>query len=282
MSNLKFGGLAMPGSGVVLTQLDLNDGAIWRTKAFTPKLATTIDTARQNWRGQSSRIAGDRSPLVIELDFLFDESAASYVLATDQAKLSQSGEQWLTINATQRVLVEYLDLAPTLERPWSGTKVYGGKLVFLARKGYAEDVAASAFGPQALGGSTGAGTNTNFTINYAGSVLSRPVFTIDIPNTNTVTITQIKLQNTLSGEVLTLNFGTPLAASTHWVLTIDTDAYTIKDASSTNYDPVGSLPKLYPPAGTGNTFTATVVTGSGTSTGVTLSAAYNNRWEVQS
>jgi len=276
-----FGGLAVPGSGVVLPTLDLNDKVTWYMSEFVAKPAVFIDTARQNWRGQSSRIAGDRDPLKIDIKFVFDESGASRLLATDQAKLSQSGEQWLQINATQRVLVEYLDLQTALQRPGSGTKAYAGTLSFLARKGYAEDISASSFGPQALGGSTG-GTQTNFSITCAGGVLTRPVFTITIPNTNTVTITQIKLQNTMSGEVLTLNFATPLAASTTHVLTIDTDAYTVKDQNGTSYDPLGSFPKLYPPAGTANTFTATVTTGSGTSTGITLSASFNNRWEVQS
>ena len=286
MSNFTFGGRAIPGSGVTMTPLDLNDKSAWTTLEFIPKPSITIDTARQNWRGQSSRLGGDRSPLSLDVKFVFNEQAAGHVFALDQAKISQAGEQWLTLNATQQVLAEYLDLQPTLLRPGSvaagNGKVYGGTLSFLARKGYAEDISATSFGPQALGGSTGAGTQTNFTITPAGSVLTRPVFTIDIPITNTVTITQIKLQNTLSGEILTLNFSPALAASTHWVITIDTDAYTIKDASNTNYDPVGSFPKLYPPAGTGNTFTATVVTGSGTSTGVALSASYTNHWEVQS
>ena len=282
MSNLIFGGLPVPGSGVVLPSLDLNDKVTWYNKEFVAKPAVLIDTARQNWRGQSSRIAGDRNPLVIDLKFLYDESpAGSRLLATDQAKLSQSGEQWLQINATQHVLVEFLDLQPTLQRPGSGSKVYAGVLSFLARKGYAEDMVASSFGPQACGGSTGAGTQTNFSIAYSGSVLSRPVWTLTIPNTNTVTITSFKLQNTLSGETLTLNFSPALLANTAYTLTIDCDAYTIKDGSGTNYDPVGSFPKLYNPAGTSNTFTATVVTGSGTSTGITLSASYSNRWEVQ-
>ncbi len=281
MSNFKFGGLPVPGSGIVLPQLDLNDRLIWRIKSFSPRLATTIETVRQNWRGESSRLAGDRSPLTLEIGFQFDEAAAARVLALDQAKFSQSGEQWLQINATQRVLVEYVNIAPAVERRGLGTKLYGGMLTFLARKGYAEDIAASSLSAVALAGSTGAGTNTNFNLAYAGSVRTRPVWTLDIPNTNLVTITSFKLQNTLSLEVLTLNFSPALAASTHWVLTIDTDAYKIRDAALTNYDPVGSFPKLYPPAGTTNTFTATVVTGSGTSTGVTLSAAYTNRWEVQ-
>lgn len=281
MSNLIFGGLPVPGSGVVLANLDLNDKVTWYNKEFVAKPAVLIETARQNWRGQSSRLAGDRNPLTIDLPFVYDESGAGRLLATDHAKLSQSGEQWLKINATQHVLVEFLNLQASLQRPGSGSKVYAGVLSFLARKGYAEDIAASSFGPQALGGSVSPGTQTNFSIAYGGSVLTRPVWTLTIPNTNTVTITSFKLQNTLSGEVLTLNFSTPLAANTAYTLTIDCDAYTVKDGSGTNYDPLGSFPKLYPPAGTSNTFTATVVTGSGTSTGITLSASYSNRWEVQ-
>lgn len=282
MSNFTFGGRAIPGSGVVMTALDLNDKAAWTTQEFIPKPTVTVDTLRQNWRGQSSRLGGDSSPLKLDIKFVFNEQAAGRVFALDQAKISQAGEQWLTLNATQQILAEYLDLQPTLLRPGSGTKVYGGTLTLLARKGYAEDISASSFGPQALGGSTGAGTQTNFSIAYAGSVLTRPVWTLTIPNTNTVTITSFALKNTLSGETLTLNFSPALLANTAYTLTIDCDAYTIKDGSGNNYDPSGSFPKLYPPAGTSNTFTATVVTGSGTSTGITLSASYNSHWEVQS
>lgn len=282
MSNFKFGGLAVPGSGIVLPQLDLNDGVNWRTKEFRAKPAIILTLVRQNWRGQSSRIAGDRGPVQMDCSVVFDESAAGRVLAVDQAKLSASGEQWLTLNATQQVLAEYIDLQTTLERPGSGTKVYSGTLSFLGRKGYAEDINATTFAPQALAGSTGAGSNTNFTVTYAGAILTRPVWTLTIPNTNTVTITQFKLQNTLSGEVLTLNFSPALTASAAWTITIDCDAYTVLDQAAHAYDPVGSFPKLYPPAGTGNTFTATVVTGSGTSTGITLGASYKSHWEVQS
>ena len=281
MSNLIFGGLPVPGSGVVLPNLDLNDKVTWYNKELTPKPSVIIDTARQNWRGQSSRIAGDRNPLGIDLKFVYDESGVGRLLATDHAKLSQSGEQWLQINATQHVLVEFLDLQPTLQRSGSGSKLYAGTLSFLARKGYAEDITASSFGPQACGGSTGAGTQTNFSIAYSGSVLSRPVWTLTIPNTNAVTITSFKLQNTLSGEILTLNFSPALSALTAYTLTIDTENYTVTDGGGHAYDPVGSFPKLYNPAGTSNTFTATIVTGSGTSTGITLSASYSNRWEVQ-
>ena len=282
MSNFTFGGRAIPGSNVVMTPLDLNDKAAWTTLEFIPKPTVNINTTRQNWRGQSSRLGGDSSPTKLDVKFVFNEQAAGHVFALDQAKISQAGEQWLTINSTQRVLAEYLDIQQALERPGSGTKVISGVISFLARKGYAEDITASSFGPQALAGSTGAGSQTNFSITNAGSILTRPVFTIDIPVTNTVTIAQIKLQNTMSGETLTINFSPALTATTHWVITIDTDAYTITDASAHAYDPVGSFPKLYPPAGTANTFTATVVTGSGTSTGITLSAAFTNHWEVQS
>jgi hypothetical protein len=132
-----------------------------------------------------------------------------------------------------------------------------------------------------LAGSSGAGSQTVFSIAYQGAVKTRPVWTIKIPASNTVTITQLKLQNTNSGEVLTINFTTPLAALTTWTITIDTDAYTIKDQNGTLYDPVGSFPKLYPPVGTANSFTATVITGSGTSSGVTLDTTFTKLWEVQ-
>lgn len=271
----------MPGSGVILPNLDLNDKITWYAKELVAKPTVIITTARQNWRGQSSRIAGDRDPLAIDIPVIYDESGASRLLATDQAKLSQSGEQWLQINATQHVLVEFANLQTSLQRTGSGSKVYAGTLSFLARKGYAEDITASSLAPQALAGSISPGSQTNFSITYNGSVLTRPVWTLTIPNTNTVQITGFKLQNTLSGEVLTLIIPTPLAGSTSWTFTIDTDNYTVTDQAATVYDFTGSFPKLYSPAGTANTFTATLITGSGTSTGVTLSASYTNRWEVQ-
>lgn len=131
-----------------------------------------------------------------------------------------------------------------------------------------------------VAGSTG-GTANSFTIGYPGSVWTEPKWQLNIPNTNTVAITQLILKNTMSGETLTINFpGSGLAANTAWTITIDAAACTVTDQNGAQYDTTGGFPKLYGPAGQSNPITATLTCASGTTTGVTLDSLWSNRWEI--
>lgn len=131
-----------------------------------------------------------------------------------------------------------------------------------------------------LSGSVSPGTSTSWTFPYAGSVRTNLLFQLNIPNTNTVVINQLILANTMSGETLTITFGPPLAANTAWTITIDTAAFTVTDNLGNSHDISGSFPMLYGPAGQNNPITATVITASGTSTGVTLDSKWFSRWEA--
>jgi hypothetical protein len=151
-------------------------------------------------------------------------------------------------------------------------------LEFISAVSYAQDIAQTVVAPFAVAGSSGAGTATAFNTTYLGSVRSRPVFTFTIPVGNGATISQIKLQNTSTGRIMTVNFSPVLPATTAITLTIDTAAWTVKDGAGTFYDPLGSFPVLAPPAGTVNGWSFTVVSNVGT-TGLTLGYSYYNRWE---
>jgi len=139
------------------------------------------------------------------------------------------------------------------------------------------------FDQVALPGTTG-GSTTVATVTYNGSVFAEPKFIITIPNTNPATISQIKVQNTLTGEILTIAFSPVLAATTAYTLTIDSAAMTVTDQNGNQYPWTGAFPTLAPvgmaPAGTQNSLSVTVTTGTGTASGITLDASWVNRWEI--
>lgn len=121
---------------------------------------------------------------------------------------------------------------------------------------------------------------SSFAVTYLGSIFAEPVITVSIPSTNSATITSLTVVNLTSGESLAVTFPGGLAASTAYTLTIDCGAFTVQDASGRAYDVSGSFPQLYPPSGQTNYFTASVVTSSGTATGLTLTINYSNRWAI--
>jgi hypothetical protein len=275
---LKFGNRAItPGSGIVPAWLDLNDGVTWRSKPPVIADDILVTLAQQSGRGQSSKLMGDVGPKVIKVSSVLDEVAGTK-LSIQKALLTQVGEQFLTLDNVSQIVAECRKFDRTALR-YSSPYAYAIELEFVCRIPAAEDIAATTPAAVNLAGGN-PGVTTNFTITYAGSVLARPVFTLNVPNTNTVTIAALRIQNTASGESLLVTFSTPLTASTAHTVTVDTDALTITDDLGVQYDPVGTFPKLYGPAGTANTFIATLTTGAGASTGVTLGSTYKNRWEL--
>lgn len=121
---------------------------------------------------------------------------------------------------------------------------------------------------------------TQFSITYSGSVFAEPVFTLNVPNTNTGVITGATLANTMSTESLTISFPGGLATSTAATITVDCGAMSVTDALSNNYDVSGSFPQLYPPVGQANTMTVLPATSAGVASGLTLGSAYANRWSI--
>jgi hypothetical protein len=115
---------------------------------------------------------------------------------------------------------------------------------------------------------------------YAGSVRCAPVYTLNVPVGNLVVINQLVLANQMSGETLTITFGPPLAAATAYTITVDCDAMTVVDQNGQSHDWVGSFPMLFGPAGQSQNLASTIICASGATTGVTLGASFNPRWEL--
>jgi hypothetical protein len=283
LTQLKYGNRAIFGSGVVLSWVDLNDGTKWMTQSYDVVDARILQHARQLFSGSGVRLGGDNGPKAIKVHSKYDEAGGGGSLSAAKAQITQSGEQWLSIDGVTQTIVETLLFVPKLLR--GGTnKLYDVTIDFIARNPWAEDMAATTVAAFAVGGSVGAGTATTFNITYAGhggpTTYGRPVWVLHIPATNTAPISRLDLANTTSGETLTVIFSTPLAASTLWDITIDTVAWHVTNGAGLEYDIGGSYPALYGPSGTVNAHALTLTTASGTSAGVTLAASYLARWEL--
>jgi hypothetical protein len=156
--------------------------------------------------------------------------------------------------------------------------MFKNQMEFLAAVPWVVDITATTVSGISVAGSSGAGTQNNFNVTYAGSVRAKPVFTITIPVGNTVTISQSKLQNTTTGRVLTVNFSPALLANTAYVITINTSSFRVVTGAGVRYRGIGTFPVFAPPAGTVNAMALTIVSSAAT-TGITLGYTYNNRWE---
>lgn len=131
-----------------------------------------------------------------------------------------------------------------------------------------------------LSGAVAPGSLVSWTWSYPGSVRAEPIFQLNVPVGNTVVINQLILKNLMSGEQLVITFNPPIPANTARTITIDGSAMSVIDDTGASHDFVGSFPMLYGPAGQNQGFTATLITASGTSTGVTLDSKWFNKWEV--
>lgn len=275
---LKFGGKPLPLIGTNMNYEDLNDGVSWFVENITKSKRRIHGIKPYIYQEESAFIFEDSEPRTVRLTTRFDESSG---LAFSQkvARLSQAGEQWLTMDNLTGLSCKFVSEGnPVLVTGGISPYMFKTDLEFISAASYALDLSPVTVAPFAVVGSSGAGTATSFNTTYDGSVRARPVFTFTIPVGNTATISQIKLQNTLTGRILTVNFSPVLPASTARVITIDTGTWQISDGAGTLYDPIGSLPVLAPPAGTVNTWSFTVVSNIGT-TGLTLGYSYYNRWE---
>lgn len=286
-SGIFFGNNAAPAGQGTLPWLNLNDLASWYVQDFSLDEAfRAIQSAPVLYRGKGVYLSDDFGPRQLKVPYWYSEATQTLGAAT--AALSMAGEQYLTFdNKVTAILVRYQGVANrALVRRWSPLQ-WKFDLLFYARSPWFADIAATTFAAQALN----SGSATNFTVTYAGSVWCEPVWTLTIPNTNTAVIQSFVLKNTVSLEQLTINFqnnggggATGLAGSTTWTLTIDSSAMSVKDQNGTFYDISGSFPLLYSSAqiaaSEANAMTATLTPASGTATGCTIGASYNNRWLI--
>jgi hypothetical protein len=276
---LKFGNNALPNGQGTLSFINLNDLASWFWQDYLdPGIQRVLGTGQLAYLGRGAYLSDDFGGKVLKFPMQYDETPGTKIGAA-LAAIAQAGEQWLTTDNSSQILVKLKGTAS-----WKMMRRYppyrwSGDLEFYCRNPWFQDQTAATLGSTALAGSVAPGTATTFNITYAGSVWAQPTFTLDIPVGNGVPISAFKLANTMSGETLTINFPGNLAAATHWVITIDCGAWTVKDANGTQYDMGGTFPNLYAPAGQVNGYSATVTTASGTSTGVTIVGSWLPRWQ---
>jgi hypothetical protein len=280
-----FGGLAQPQGQGVLSNINLNDLNSWFLQDTIWDLTQDLSLAQLLYQGEATYLASDWGPIVRALPFEYREVSAP--LGAALAALTAAGEQRLSFDNLTFAYARFKGVAnrQSVIRIANANAYVRWKfdLELQFREQWFRDIAATtpAGSPWALA----SGSATNFNITYAGSVFARPVWTLHIPNTNAAPIQSFVLLNVMSGESLTLNFPGNLAASTLWDITIDCGNtplaggyFTVKDGSGTFYDPVGSFPMLYGPAGTVNAIRATLAPASGSATGCTIAASYVNRW----
>ena len=284
---IKFGGLAIPQFGGTLSYIDLNDqisyfaGDIQIDNTHVQNVA-----AQKTWLGGGTWIGKDYVGRKIDIPMIFDETGG-ISFANAKAQLTQADEQYLTFdNVTGiRARVNGFERSHFLtdrDPNYQG----GGYLIettiqFLSKNPYAEDLSSTTVNVGAVSGSVSPGTANNFTAAYSGQVYTPPVYTLTIPNTNTVVINSLTLQNLTSGETLSVTFSPALTANTTHTVVMDASAFTVTQDGAFAA-PAGSFPQLYPniPAPGNNSMRLTLVTASGTTTGVTFSYTYTNRWEI--
>jgi hypothetical protein len=269
----RFGGRALPNGQGTLSYVNLNDWTSWFLQSVDIEIAQTLTLGAQLWQGQSVNLGADFPPAVVRLSMEYREAVAS--LGTALGALAVAGDQYLSFDTVTALPVRFsaasnrqaVMYAPALPR-WSLD------LEFSATQQFWQDLTPTAIGATTLN----SGTATPFNVTYAGSVFARPVWTLTIPNTSTATIAGFTLSNVTAGQTLSLVFPGNLAASTSWVLTIDSGAFAVRDAGGRPYDVGGSFPNLYGPAGQVNAMSATLTTASGTATNCTISGSVTPRW----
>lgn len=276
----KWGGLAQPQGQGVLTQVDLNDLTSWfiqwdRLAGGTDQALSMAQLLNQ---AEGTYLGGDFLPDVITLPMEYRE-VGGVPLGALTGKMAFAGEQQLTFDNLTFAYTRFKALANLRQGIVFGR--WSFDLELQAREQWFRDLSTSTVSAVTLN----SGSATNFNVTYGGSVFARPKWTLHIPASNAAPIQSFVLLNVMSGESLTLNFPGNLAASTLYDIVIDSGfdpiaggAFTVKDGSGTTYDPIGSFPMLYGPAGTVNAIRGTLTPASGTATGCTIAASYINRW----
>lgn len=272
-----FGNNTVPVIGGTMANIDLNDITSWTLQTVDlPGDNRQISHAQQAWRSRAVYLGDDYGPKRIILRMRYSEAVNS--LAVAKAQLMQAGDQYLSFDNLTQIPAKLSKFTPVMKTKYA-PYLWDVTLEFMCRIPYWSDIAATAIGSQALGGAVSPGTATTFNVTYNGSVDSDVVWTFTVPGGNGVPIVSFKLNNTTSAEALTVTFPSNLAASTAYAFTLDASKYTVVDGAGTGYDFTGSFPRLYGPVGTVNAMSATVVTASGTSTGLTVSGSVTPRWD---
>lgn len=273
-----FGGLNWPNGQGAFGSMNLNDGTNWQWQQLKyDDDHVQLTPAQLAWRAASVVLGRDRKARVLTLPMRYLEASASpsASFGAQVGLLEQAGQQRLSFDGSTYILAEFSGLKNKVWVKSFPPFYHAFDLELFCPIPYFLDIAATTLSPQGLA----SGSASTFNVAYAGSVWTKPVWTLTIPNTNAAPISSFSLSNTTKGETLTIAFPGNLAASTAWTITIDTDAMQVTDAAGKGYDVVGSgFPLLYGPAGQVNAMSATLTPASGTATGCTIGASYSNRW----
>lgn len=279
-----FGNAALPQGQGTMAWLNLSDFASWFPQDYNIDGSNRdVGLSRLPYLGRSAYVSDDFGAKSIVLPMRYYEGPGT-LLGAAKAQLSQAGEQYLSFDNKVTAALCKLKSFGTPQRLRKFQPYWWDlpNLEFVLKEPFFQDVAATtpAGFPISQGGAVAPGTTVTTAIAYAGSVRTYPVYTLNVPIGNLVVINQFVLKNNMSGEQLTITFSPPLAAATVYTITIDCGAFSVVDQNGLAHDFVGSFPQLYGPAGQSQNIASTLITASGTSTGVTLGCAFNNRWEV--
>jgi hypothetical protein len=278
---VKWGNQPLPNGQGTMSYLDLNDGKQW----FMQPLAwdhsnRQLTIGQLVYLARSTYLADDFGPWRFKLPFQYyqgtDLGGAGSELGLYKAQLLLSGEQMFTTDNATGILCKVSSVKPKLVTNFTPL-VYDVEVEWTAKAGWWQDLSATTIAAQALN----SGSATTWNVTYAGSVFSDILtWTLTIPVGNTAPIASFVLSNTMPSpaETLTINFPGNLAGSTAWTITIDVGNMTITDQNGHQYDPAGSFPRLYGPAGQVNAMSATLTPASGTATSCTIGGSVTPRW----
>jgi hypothetical protein len=278
---IKYGNNTIPIIGGTLSYIDLNDGVNWFAQdVIIARDNHTLQLVQQPWRSKATYISEDFGYAKVTIPVLYDEGGGGAGFTSALAPLLNSGEQYLTFDNATALLCKCKSVGAAKRKVNTNSALFETTLEFWAKEPFFKDLSQSSTLGVAVAGSSGAGTNTNQTISYTGTFYSEPTFILHVPNTNTVTISQMKITNSTSGEILTVTFSPVLTANAVHTITVDTSIFKVTDENAKEYDVSGSFPRLYNnPTGAAqnNAFVVNLVSSAAT-TGCTFDWTWSGRY----
>ncbi len=278
---VKFGNAAIPVIGGTLPYIDLNDGVNWFCQDVVIQRDNhELQQAQQAWWSKAAWLGEDFTMAKIAISELYDENGGGAGFTAAIAQLLASGEQYLTFDNTTGILCKCKSAGAAKRTVTASPFLYSTTLEFWAKEPWFKGLTQTTNNGTAVAGSSGAGTTTNITQTYNGTWWGEPTYVLHIPNTNTATISSLKINNTTSGQGLTAVFSPVLTASAVHTVTVDCIGQHVTDENATEYDISGSFPMLYgqPQGGSVNNALQVTIASSAGTTGLTLDVDFYNRY----
>lgn len=282
-----FGGRALPNGQGVMSYMNLNDGKQWAVQKLGESGGWDYDNRALQlqpyvYRSRSAYLSDDWGPLSIKVPFVYyegtDQGGSGLPIGQQLALIAMAGEQNLTTDNLTALVCKFRRSQNrkllNLFSPW----LWSLEIEFTAKQGWWNDLAASSNTAVTVGGNP-TGVTTAFNITYPGTVWCEPSYVFSLFPGNGAPVSQLVLTNTMSGEALTINFTTPLAAGVAWTITMNSATMQVTDQNGKFYDFSGSFPLLYGPSAQVNAFTCKITTVVNTLANTsTLQTQWTNRW----